>query len=161
MNRNDAPTLLPNLEHLKWTPEGLLPAIVQDVDTGAVLMMAWMDKPALLRTLETGQTHFYSRSRKTAWHKGATSGHIQEVASIRVDCDADVLLIHARQIGGACHEGYRSCFFRQLSPDGRLEAVDSPMFKPESVYGPSLEAPANQPSTPRPGSTLPVTGPVE
>lgn len=158
MNRNDAPTPLPSLEDLKWTPEGLLPAIVQDVDSGAVLMMAWMDKPALLRTLETGQTHFYSRSRQKAWHKGATSGHIQQVASIRVDCDADVLLIQARQVGGACHEGYRSCFFRQLSPEGRLIAVETPMFAPESVYGPSAEPPAGRLPTPRPRSTLPATG---
>ncbi len=98
-------------------------------------MMAWMDEPALRRTLETGQTHFYSRSRRAAWHKGGTSGHVQEVVSIQVDCDADVVLIKARQVGGACHEGYRSCFWRRVGADGRLEVVASPVFEAEAVYG--------------------------
>src|SRR3954462_12238515 len=107
MNRDAAETDLPFLAALKWTADGLVPAIVQDAATGDVLMMAWMDEPALRRTVETGQTHFYSRSRRSSWHKGGTSGHVQNVEEIRVDCDADVLLIRARQVGGACHEGYR------------------------------------------------------
>jgi phosphoribosyl-AMP cyclohydrolase len=126
----------PFLAALKWTADGLVPAIVQEVETGEVLMMAWMDEHALRRTFETGQTHFYSRSRRAAWHKGATSGHVQEVTSIFVDCDADVVLIKARQVGGACHEGYRSCFARRVGPDGRLELVASPVFEAEAVYGP-------------------------
>jgi phosphoribosyl-AMP cyclohydrolase len=119
---------------LKWTADGLIPAIVQDSENGDVLMMAWMDESALRQTLRTGQTHFYSRSRRSAWHKGATSGHVQHVEGIFVDCDADVLLIKARQVGGACHEGYRSCFFRRVDPAGKLEIVASPVFEAESVY---------------------------
>lgn len=120
---------------LKWDADGLIPAIVQEVSTGDVLMMAWMDRDALRKTLETGQTHFYSRSRKSSWHKGGTSGHVQDVDAIFVDCDADVILIKARQVGGACHEGYRSCFFRRLDANGRLEIIASPIFEAGKVYG--------------------------
>jgi len=126
---------LPFLQTLKWTVDGLVPAIVQDSGSGEVLMMAWMDEPAIRRTLETGQTHFYSRSRKAAWHKGGTSGHVQHVDSIAVDCDADVLLIRVRQVGGACHEGYRSCFWRRVDGRGELEIVDAPVFEADQVYG--------------------------
>ena len=131
MNQAD----LPFLTSLKWTSDGLIPAIVQDSESGEVLMMAWMDEPAIRQTLATGQTHFYSRSRKSAWHKGGTSGHVQHVESIAVDCDADVLLIRGRQVGGACHEGYRSCFWRRVDDDGGLEVVASPVFEAEQVYG--------------------------
>jgi phosphoribosyl-AMP cyclohydrolase len=124
-----------DFSHLKWSAEGLIPAVVQDSGTGEVLMMAWMDESALRRTLTTGQTHFYSRSRRSSWHKGGTSGHVQDVDSVFVDCDADVVLIKARQVGGACHEGYRSCFFRRLGPDGSLEVVAHPVFEAASVYG--------------------------
>lgn len=123
------------LDDLRWTSDGLIPAIVQDFETSEVLMMAWMDRPAVEQTIATGQTHFYSRSRKSAWHKGGTSGHVQHVEEIRIDCDADVLLIRARQVGGACHEGYRSCFFRRVNADGTLEVLGEPVFAPESVYG--------------------------
>jgi phosphoribosyl-AMP cyclohydrolase len=128
------PVELPFLSQLKWTPDGLVPAIVQDAESGEVLMLAWMDEPAIRRTIETGQTHFYSRSRKSAWHKGATSGHVQDVESIRIDCDGDVLLIRARQVGGACHEGYRSCFFREVDASGGLRAIAEPVFDAECVY---------------------------
>ncbi|HEY2154906.1 MAG TPA: phosphoribosyl-AMP cyclohydrolase [Isosphaeraceae bacterium] len=128
------PVELPFLSELKWTADGLVPAIVQDAESGDVLMLAWMDEPAIRRTVETGQTHFYSRSRKSAWHKGATSGHVQDVESIRVDCDGDVLLIRARQVGGACHEGYRSCFYREVDGEGGLRAVAEPVFDAERVY---------------------------
>lgn len=131
------PIDLPLLSSIKWTPDGLVPAVVQDAETHEVLMMAWMDEHAIRKTLETGQTHFYSRSRRMSWHKGATSGHIQHVESILVDCDADVLLIKARQVGGACHEGYRSCFYRRVDGEGRLEVVASPVFEPGGVYGAS------------------------
>ncbi len=121
---------------LKWTADGLIPAIVQDVETGEVLMLAWMDREAMQATIATGQTHFYSRSRRSHWHKGGTSGHVQHVESIWVDCDGDVVLIKARQVGGACHEGYRSCFFRRVDADGtRLETVARPVFDAETVYG--------------------------
>jgi phosphoribosyl-AMP cyclohydrolase len=125
---------------LKWNPEGLVPAIVQDAESGEVLMLAWMNGLALARTLETGQTHFYSRSRRSLWHKGGTSGHVQLVESIRVDCDADVLLIKVRQKGGACHEGYRSCFFRRVDEAHGLEIVDRPVFDAERVYSSGHEA---------------------
>lgn len=128
------PAPIPFLQELKRDGQGLIPAIVQDAGTGEVLMMAWMDDAAIMKTLETGETYFYSRSRQSSWHKGGTSGHIQRVKSIHVDCDADVLLIKAEQVGGACHEGYRSCFFRQLNVNGELETTTSPVFEPESVY---------------------------
>src|SRR5271168_2639430 len=104
-------------------------------------MMAWMDEPALKATLATGQTHFYSRSRRSHWHKGATSGHVQHVESIWIDCDGDVLLIKARQVGGACHEGYRSCFFRRVGRGGHLECASEPVFDAGAVYG-STRAPS-------------------
>lgn len=125
---------LPLLTALKWNSEGLIPAIVQEVESGEVLMMAWMDQAALRKTLEVGQTHFYSRSRRSLWHKGATSGHVQAVESIHVDCDADVLLVKVRQQGGACHEGYHSCFFRRVNEAGALEVVETPIFDAETVY---------------------------
>jgi phosphoribosyl-AMP cyclohydrolase len=125
---------MPLAHALKWGADGLIPAIVQDVDTGDVLMMAWMDEPALRETIATGQTHFYSRSRRSHWHKGGTSGHVQHVESIWVDCDGDVILIKARQVGGACHEGYRSCFFRRLGDDGGLEITARPVFDASAVY---------------------------
>ncbi len=128
------------LESLAWSPEGLIPAIVQDVETNEVLMMAWMDRSALLKTLETGQTHFHSRSRRKSWRKGETSGHIQVVDSIFVDCDADVILVRARQLGGACHEGYHNCFFRRVDRDGGLEIVGRRVFDAEAVYGDSATA---------------------
>jgi phosphoribosyl-AMP cyclohydrolase len=124
----------PFLSTLKWTADGLVAAIVQDAESNDVLMLAWMDETAVRRTLETGQTHFYSRSRKSAWHKGGTSGHVQHVESIRVDCDGDVVLIRARQVGGACHEGYRTCFFREVDQAGSLQDVASRVFDPGAVY---------------------------
>jgi phosphoribosyl-AMP cyclohydrolase len=127
--------LPPFFSDLKWNEEGLIPAIVQDAENGEVLMVAWMDEPALKDTVATGQTHFYSRSRRSHWHKGATSGHVQHVESIWLDCDGDVLLIKARQKGGACHEGYRTCFFRRVGDDGRLERVLAPVFDASEVYG--------------------------
>jgi phosphoribosyl-ATP pyrophosphohydrolase/phosphoribosyl-AMP cyclohydrolase len=96
------------LEGLKFDSSGLIPAIVQDHQTNEVLMMAWMNRQALQKTLETGKTHFFSRSRGKLWLKGETSGHVQHVKSIRVDCDQDVLLVSVEQVGAACHEGYYS-----------------------------------------------------
>jgi phosphoribosyl-AMP cyclohydrolase len=138
------------LASLKWTSDGLIPAIVQDVETDEVLMMAWMDREAIVRTLATGQTYFYSRSRRSLWHKGGTSGHVQQVESILVDCDDDVLLIRARQVGGACHEGYRSCFFRRVDAEGRLEVVAEPVFEVEQVYGPRAATFPGDPEGPWP-----------
>jgi phosphoribosyl-AMP cyclohydrolase len=102
---------------LRFDADGLIPAVVQQHDTGEVLMVAWMDATALDRTLELGETVFWSRSRQELWHKGATSGNVQRVVEIRVDCDADVLLVTVDQgpTGVACHTGARSCFFRSLA----------------------------------------------
>jgi phosphoribosyl-AMP cyclohydrolase len=141
---------------LKWNDHGLIPAIVQDAENGDVLMMAWMDEPALGDTLATGQTHFFSRSRGSHWHKGATSGHVQHVESIWVDCDGDVLLIKARQVGGACHEGYRSCFFRRMGDGGRLEVAARPVFDADKVYGSARGAEPG--SAPAARSREPITG---
>lgn len=93
---------------------GLVAAIAQDADTGDVLMLAWMNAEAWARTLKTGEAHYYSRSRNCLWHKGGTSGHVQRVKAVRLDCDSDAVLLRIEQVGAACHEGYRSCFFREL-----------------------------------------------
>ncbi len=119
---------------LKWNPDGLIPAIVQDEHSHEVLMMAWMNVDALRKTIELGETHFYSRSRRSLWHKGGTSGHTQAVESLHVDCDGDVILIRVRQQGGACHEGYRTCFFRRINATGELEITQQPVFDQASVY---------------------------
>jgi phosphoribosyl-ATP pyrophosphohydrolase/phosphoribosyl-AMP cyclohydrolase len=102
---------------IKWNEQGLAPAIVQDAHTGQVLMLAYMNAESLQRTLETGQTWFWSRSRGELWHKGATSGNTQRVIEIRADCDADTLLVRVEPAGPACHTGQQSCFYRRL-PDG-------------------------------------------
>jgi phosphoribosyl-AMP cyclohydrolase len=100
--------------HLRYDSAGLIPAIVQDDDTNAVLMMAYMNAEALRLTLETGEAVFWSRSRRELWHKGATSGNVQKVVSIFVDCDEDTLLIRVKPAGPACHTGAYACFFRTL-----------------------------------------------
>ena len=122
------------LDDLKFDAAGLIPAIVQDHKTGEVLMMAWMNRHALDRTVETGKTHFFSRSRNKLWLKGETSGHVQHVKSIRVDCDQDVLLIQVEQVGAACHEGYYSCFYREFEPDRDWKVVGRKVFDPKAVY---------------------------
>jgi phosphoribosyl-AMP cyclohydrolase len=113
---------------------GLVPVIVQDADTGEVLMLAYMNRDAWLKTLQTGKATYWSRSRNELWVKGETSGHIQIVREILVDCDSDTVLLKVRQVGGAaCHTGYRSCFFRKLV-DGKTEVIGERIFKPEDVY---------------------------
>ncbi|QSG13992.1 phosphoribosyl-AMP cyclohydrolase [Halapricum desulfuricans] len=107
-----------------------LPAIAQDADSGEVLMLAYVTSEALERTRETGRAHYYSRSRDEIWEKGATSGHTQHVEEIRVDCDGDALLYLIDQEGGACHTGYRSCFYRTIDGD----VVGEKVFDPEDVY---------------------------
>ena len=99
---------------MKFDSNGLMPAVLQNVDTGEVLMVAWMNQEALKRTVETGETHFWSRSRKTLWRKGETSGNVMIVREIRVDCDEDTLLLNVKPAGPACHTGERSCFYRKL-----------------------------------------------
>ncbi len=121
---------------LKYDGTGLIPAIIQDDDSGEVLMMAWMNAEAVQRTIETGRVTFWSRSRQKFWVKGETSGHTQAVRSICVDCDADCLLVRVEQAGAACHEGYRSCFFRSVEQDGQaLEVNQERVFDPKAVYG--------------------------
>lgn len=104
-----------SLPHLKWNEAGLIPAIVQDEATGQVLMMAWMNRESLERTLASGQTWFWSRSRRELWHKGATSGNTQTVTGVFFDCDGDVLLIKVQPAGPACHTGQTSCFFNRIA----------------------------------------------
>ncbi|MDF1513250.1 MAG: phosphoribosyl-AMP cyclohydrolase [Anaerolineae bacterium] len=99
---------------LKFDEQGLIPVVLQDNDTGQVLMVAWMDETALRLTLESGEAHFWSRSRQRLWHKGATSGNFQRVAEIWVDCDGDTLLLKVHPAGPACHTGETSCFYRKL-----------------------------------------------
>ena len=103
---------------LKFDNEGLIPAIIQDADSGDVLMLAYMNAESLRLTIETGDTWFWSRSRSELWHKGATSGNVQRVVEIRADCDADTLLVLVNPAGAACHTGERSCFYRNIDPKG-------------------------------------------
>jgi phosphoribosyl-AMP cyclohydrolase len=125
-------------DHLKFNPDGLIPAIIQDQATGRVLMMAWMNQASLQKTIETGKTHFWSRSRQKFWMKGESSGHTQMVKDIASDCDGDTLLIQVEQIGAACHEGYRSCFFRSVRDGGKREEItESRLLSPEQIYGKS------------------------
>jgi phosphoribosyl-AMP cyclohydrolase / phosphoribosyl-ATP pyrophosphohydrolase len=105
------------IDAIKWDERGLVPAIVQEANTGEVLMMAYMNRESLHLCFETRQTHFWSRSRQMLWHKGETSGNIQRIKDIRLDCDGDVLLVRVEQTGVACHTGERTCFFRTLSED--------------------------------------------
>jgi phosphoribosyl-AMP cyclohydrolase len=114
---------------------GLLPAIAQDADSGRVLMLAWMDETAWQQTLSSRQAVYFSRSRGKLWRKGESSGHSQQVTEIRVDCDADTILLQVQQTGAACHEGYASCFFRRVESDGSLKIADQRMVDPQSVYG--------------------------
>ncbi len=107
-------------DQLKFNDAGLIPAIIQDQSTGRVLMMAWMNRAAIEKTIATGQTWFWSRSRQQFWMKGQTSGHTQKVKDVAFDCDGDTLLIQVEQTGAACHEGYKSCFFRSI--EGRGES---------------------------------------
>ncbi len=122
------------LEKIAFIRQGLVPVIVQDIKTDEVLMMAWMNKEALEKTVNTGKVHFWSRSRKKLWIKGETSGHYQLVREIRIDCDEDTLLIKVKQIKAACHKGYKSCFFRKINKKGKLELIGEKVFEPGRVY---------------------------
>lgn len=125
---------------VKFGPDGLITAIIQDVVDGAVLMVAYMNRESLALSLQTGRTWFYSRSRQCLWQKGATSGHHQYIREVLTDCDQDALLVKVDQVGVACHEGYRSCFFGQLVPAGG-----------ETVARPAADGP---PTAPAPGDIL-------
>ncbi|MCK5534621.1 phosphoribosyl-AMP cyclohydrolase [bacterium] len=119
---------------LKFDDKGLIPAIVQDEKTKEVLMVGYMNKESLRKTIEEKKTCFWSRSRQKFWIKGETSGHVQKVKEIFVDCDKDTLLIKVEQTGGACHMGYRSCFYRKLNEAGELEITGEKIFEPEKIY---------------------------
>jgi phosphoribosyl-AMP cyclohydrolase len=122
------------LDEVKWTEDGLAPAIAQDAVSGRVLMCAWMNREALQKTQLTGEAHYWSRSRRKLWHKGEESGHVQKVSSIRIDCDADVILLAIEQGGGiACHTGRASCFYRELV-DGAWITRDPVLKDPREIY---------------------------
>ncbi|MEI6639736.1 MAG: phosphoribosyl-AMP cyclohydrolase [Chlorobium sp.] len=123
------------LETVKFDEKGLVPAIVQDHETGKVLMMAWMNLESLQMTLEKQKACYWSRSRKKLWLKGESSGNMQVVHDILIDCDGDTLLLKVSQTGGACHAGYHSCFYRKATDELTMEICDTLMFNPDEVYG--------------------------
>ena len=123
------------LDEVRWSADGLVPAVAQDAGSGRVLTLAWMNREALARTAETGQAHYWSRSRQRLWRKGESSGHVQQVRDIRLDCDSDAVLLSVEQIGGiACHTGHARCFFLRLENGRWID--DEPVLKdPEAIYG--------------------------
>ena len=122
------------LNKVNWADDGLVPVIAQDATSGRVLMVAWMDREALKRTVRSGEAVYWSRSRKKLWHKGEESGHIQRVKEIRLDCDGDVLLLQVEQGGGiACHTGRASCFFSRLE-NGQWVETDAVIKNPDEIY---------------------------
>ncbi len=127
---NDSPSVMFDAAYL-------VPVVIQEVDTQAVLMIGFMNRDALAATQETGRVHFWSRSRNRLWRKGETSGHEQIVDEIRINCEQNSLLVRVRQTGAVCHDGYRSCYYRRLEPDGSLSIVMERSFDPASVYGSS------------------------
>ncbi len=121
-------------DELKWSDDGLLPAIAQDAESGRVLMVAWMSPESLRLTVSEGRAVYWSRSRNKLWYKGEESGHVQTVREIRVDCDADVILMQVKQHGDiACHTGRESCFFRKLE-NGKLSEIDPILKDPADIY---------------------------
>jgi phosphoribosyl-AMP cyclohydrolase len=123
------------LDTVKWSADGLVPAIAQDAGSGKVLTLAWMNRTALERTVATGSAHYWSRSRGALWRKGETSGHVQRVREVRLDCDGDAILLVVEQVGGiACHTGRERCFFRRLE-DGRWVDVEPVLKDPRAIYG--------------------------
>ncbi|MGI6611237.1 MAG: phosphoribosyl-AMP cyclohydrolase [Limnochordia bacterium] len=141
-----------SIGNLRWDAHGLIPAIVQDAASGQVLMLAYMNREALQRSLQSKETWFFSRSRGRLWHKGEQSGHVQEIERIHTDCDQDTLLVRVRQKGaGACHEGFASCFHYAVelveqAVQIRLDETSPPSFDPDIVY-------AEQPAQDEPSST--------
>ena len=123
------------LDGVKFDANGLVPAMIQDEKSKEILMLAYMNRESLAKTLETGKTYFYSRSRNKLWLKGESSGHIQTVKSVYFDCDCDAILILAHQAGGACHTGYYSCFYRKLEKDGAVTTTGKKVFDPDKTYG--------------------------
>jgi phosphoribosyl-AMP cyclohydrolase len=130
------PDKTPVLDAIRFTPDGLVPAIAQQHDTGEVLMMAWMTRETIAETLETGRVCYWSRSRGKPWRKGETSGQVQTLKALRVDCDGDTLLVLVDQVGVACHTGRRTCFYREAGDGGALAEILAPEADPEALYGP-------------------------
>jgi phosphoribosyl-AMP cyclohydrolase len=123
------------LEQVRWSADGLVPAIAQDAASGHVLTLAWMNRDALARTVETGEAHYWSRSRRRLWRKGEESGFVQSVREVRLDCDQDAVLLKVDQVGGiACHTGREHCFYRRLE-DGRWTEVEPVRKDPRTIYG--------------------------
>ncbi|GAB1720180.1 MAG: phosphoribosyl-AMP cyclohydrolase [Nitrosospira sp.] len=123
------------LNRVNWSDDGLVQAVAQETGSNEVLMVAWMNRKALKLTVETGEAHYWSRSRKKLWYKGEESGHVQKVREIRLDCDGDVLLLTVEQVGGiACHTGRHSCFFHKFE-NGQWKVVDPVIKDPEQIYG--------------------------
>lgn len=123
------------LDAIRWTADGLVPVIAQEAGSGRVLMFAWMNREALARTVATGEAVYWSRSRGRLWHKGEESGHVQKVRDLRLDCDADVLLLEVEQVGGiACHTGRHHCFFQALDANGDWTAVEAVLKRPDEIY---------------------------
>lgn len=123
------------LDQCKFDDKGLMTAVAQDADTGEVLMLAFMNRDALKMTLERGVACYWSRSRNKFWVKGETSGHMQEIQEITIDCDMDAVVMKVKQKGGACHVGYRSCFYRKIEQDGTLTVTGEKVFDENDVYG--------------------------
>jgi len=121
------------VDQVKFDNNGLIAAVVQDAATNEVLMVAWMNREALQKTLEEGRAWYWSRSRQKLWLKGESSGHVQVVKEVRLDCDADAVVLRVEQKGGACHTGYRSCFYRKATENGWVEEGER-VFDPDSVY---------------------------
>jgi phosphoribosyl-AMP cyclohydrolase len=122
------------LPALKFDRDGLVPAVAQQHDSGEVLMLAWMNREAIEETLATGRVTYFSRSRQTLWRKGETSGQVQRLVELRIDCDGDTLLLRVDQTGAACHTGTRSCFFRAVRGNS-LERIAEPIIDPKTLYG--------------------------
>ena len=122
------------LDKIKWGEDGLVPAVTQEAGSGRVLTVAWINREALGKTVQTGEAHYWSRSRKKLWRKGEESGHVQKVRAIRIDCDEDVVLLEVEQVGGiACHTGRHSCFYRKFD-GGKWVTVDPVLKDPAEIY---------------------------
>jgi phosphoribosyl-AMP cyclohydrolase len=152
LNRFDKTSATPKTKHERWTSNheenvkpqfapdfekagGLITAVTVDAEDGEVLMVAYMNEEAFLLTLETGRVHYFSRSRGKLWKKGEQSGNMQELVEMRVDCDLDAVVVRVKQKGPACHEGYRSCFFRSVESDGKLGVRGERLMTAEEMYG--------------------------
>ncbi len=123
------------LNDIQWNEDGLVPAIAQDAESGEVLMLAWMNREALARTIEEGRAIYWSRSRDALWRKGEESGHVQQLRELRIDCDRDTVLMKVEQLGGiACHTGRRHCFFQRLQ-DGGWQVTEDVIKSPDEIYG--------------------------